>query len=43
MKAGDSFFIRDRSVDSHLWVIVSNPEIDPAKVVMVSITTYESY
>ena len=43
MKAGDTFFVRDRSVDTHLWVIVSDPEIDGDRVLMVSLTTYESY
>jgi hypothetical protein len=43
MNAGDAFFIKDRSVDTHLWVIISDTEKDPDRVVMVSITTYESY
>ena len=42
MKAGDTFFIADRGVDSHLWVIVSEPENDAERVVLVSMTTYES-
>jgi len=43
VKAGDTFFIADRGVDSHLWVIVSEPENDAERVVLVSMTTYESY
>ena len=43
MKAGDTFFVRDRSVDTHLWVIISDPEIDAGRVLMVSLTTYEPY
>ena len=34
------FFIQGRSVDTHLWVIISDTEKGPDKVVMVSITTW---
>ena len=30
MKAGDTFYIRDREVDTHLWVVISDPDRDPA-------------
>ena len=43
MKPGDTFFIRDRAVDSHLWVILSDPDVDAERVVMVSMTTHESH
>jgi hypothetical protein len=43
VKTGDAFFIRDRSVDTHLWVVVSDTEKDPDRVVMMSITTYEDH
>lgn len=43
MKAGDTFYIRDRSVDTHLWLILSDPEMDPERVLMVSMTTHEPY
>ncbi|MFI5460885.1 MAG: hypothetical protein ACHRXM_36200 [Isosphaerales bacterium] len=43
MKAGDTFYIRDRSVDAHLWVVISDPEKDAERVVIVSMTTYENY
>ena len=43
MKAGDAFYIRDRSVDTHLWVVISDPQRDPARVIMVSVTTFEDY
>ena len=43
MNAGDAFFIKDRSVDCHLWVIISDTEKDPDRVVMVSITTFKPY
>ena len=43
MKAGGAFHIQNRDVDSHLWVVVSDPDRDPERVVMVSMTTYEDY
>ena len=43
MKAGDTFLIRDRSVDTHLWVVISDPQRDADRVLIVSMTTYESY
>jgi hypothetical protein len=43
VNAGDAFFITDRSVDTHLWVIISDTQKDPQRVVMVSITTLEPH
>jgi hypothetical protein len=43
VKAGDAFYIRDRSVDTHLWVVISDPQRDPERVIMVSVTTFEDY
>jgi hypothetical protein len=43
MKAGSTFYIRDRDVDTHLWVVISDPDGDPTRVIMVSMTTYENY
>ena len=43
MKAGDAFYIRDRSVDTHLWVVISDPQRAPGRVIMVSVTTFEDY
>ncbi len=43
MKAGSTFYIRDRGVDTHLWVVISDPDRDPLRVVLVSMTTYEDY
>ena len=41
MKAGDTFTLKDKSVDSHLWVIVSDPAVDAERVLFVSMTTYD--
>lgn len=43
MNAGDTFYVRDRSVDTHLWVIISDPERDSECVVIVSVTIYEPH
>ena len=41
MKAGDTFALKDKAVDSHLWVIISNPAIDEGQVLFVSMTSYD--
>jgi hypothetical protein len=43
MKAGDTFFLTDRAVDAHLWVVISDPERDAERVVLVSVTTSEPH
>ena len=43
MKAGDTFLLRDRRVGSHLWIVISDPELDAERVIMVSMTSYEMY
>jgi len=41
MRAGDTFVFHDGS-DNHLWVVISNPELDvTAFVVIVNLTTYK--
>lgn len=39
MRAGDTFRIKDKNIDEHLWVILSEPDIDDSKVVIVNMTT----
>ncbi len=41
MNAGDTFRIPQpgTSLDSHLWVVISDPAIDEAHVLIVSFTT----
>ena len=41
MNPGDTFTLADRSVDSHLWIVVSDPAIDPERVLFVSMTSYD--
>ena len=42
MKAGDTFYVRDRSVDAHLWVVISDSGKSAEQVLIVNMTTYES-
>jgi hypothetical protein len=41
MKAGDTFRIPalGTSLDSHLWVVISDPSVDPQHVLIVNFTT----
>lgn len=43
MNAGDTLIVPRTTpgVDGHLWVVISDPEIDPASVLMVSFTSYD--
>ena len=43
MDAGTAFLLKDKAVDGHLWVILSDPKIDPTRVLFVSLTTYADY
>jgi hypothetical protein len=43
VRAGDTFFLTSRAVDTHLWVVISDPEKDAERVVLVSVTTYEPH
>ena len=40
MKAGDTFFLAGGAADRHLRVIISDPAIDPERVLFVSMTSY---
>jgi hypothetical protein len=41
VKAGDTFTLKDKAVESHLWVIVSDPAVDAERVLFVSMTSYD--
>jgi hypothetical protein len=43
VKAGDTFFLTARAVDAHLWVVISDPEKDAGRVILVSVTTFEPH
>jgi hypothetical protein len=40
VRAGDTFSLA-KAADRHLWVILSDPEIDPARILFVSLTSYD--
>ena len=41
MTAGDTFYLRQAAADGHLWVIISDPEQDPDRVLFVSMTSHD--
>ena len=41
MKAGDTFFLAGGAADRHLRVIISDPTINPDRVIFVSMTSYD--
>ena len=41
MRAGDTFFLWREAADEHLWVIISDPAVDPGRVLFVSMTSYD--
>jgi hypothetical protein len=44
MKAGDTLLIDDpgTTLDSHLWIVISDPDVDPEHVVIVNLTSYRA-
>ena len=42
MKAGDTFFLRGGAADRHLRVIISDPSVDPDRVIFISVTSYDA-
>lgn len=45
LNAGDTFWIADLGDDTvgHLWVIISEPDVDPDRVAVAAFTTWEDY
>jgi len=45
MNAGDTLIVPRKTpgIDGHLWVVISDPQLDPDSVLMVSLTSYEPY
>jgi hypothetical protein len=41
VKAGDTFTLKDKAVDGHLWIIISDPDVDEDPVLFVSMTSYD--
>lgn len=45
LKGGETFLIPEpgSSLDSHLWIVLSEPSIDPENVLIVNLTTWAEY
>lgn len=41
MEIGDTFLLDDRSIDPHLWVVISDPAADRERVVIVNLTSHD--
>jgi hypothetical protein len=41
VKAGDTFALKDKAVDSHIWIVISDPEADAERVLFVSMTSHD--
>jgi hypothetical protein len=41
VKAGDTFLLKDKAVDGHLWIIISDPDVNEDQVLFVSMTSYD--
>ena len=41
MNAGDTFFLKGGAADRHLRVIISDPDINPDRVIFVSVTSFD--
>jgi hypothetical protein len=39
---GDAFLLDDRSIDPHLWIVISRPQDNPDEVVIVNLTSHDS-
>lgn len=42
MKAGDTFVASDPRLENHLWVVISDPDVNSNEVLIVNVTTYTS-
>ena len=42
MDIGDAFLLVDKSIDEHLWVVMSDPGANADEVVIVNLTSHDS-
>ena len=42
MEIGDALLLEDKSIDEHLWIVISLPQDDPDHVVIVNLTSHDS-
>jgi hypothetical protein len=43
VQAGDTFLVKDHTLDDHLWIVLSDPINDAEHVLIVSLTTATDY
>ena len=41
MEIGDTLLLQDKSIDEHLWVVISQAHVDPDHVVIVNLTSHD--
>jgi hypothetical protein len=41
VKAGDTFTLKDKAVNGHLWIVISDPEVHEGQVLFVSMTSHD--
>ncbi len=41
IKIGDTYLLSQRGINDHLQVVISYPELNPDKIVLVSLTSYD--
>lgn len=41
VEIGDALLLEDKSIDPHLWIVISDPAIDPDQVVIVNLTSHD--
>jgi hypothetical protein len=39
LEIGDAFLLEDARIDPHLWIVISDPAMDEATIVVISLTT----
>lgn len=40
MQAGDTFVLIEKDIDEHLWVVISDPNLNEDQIVIVNLTTH---
>jgi hypothetical protein len=40
MEIGNTYVLQNKSIDEHLWIVISHPEQEAEQIVIVSLTSY---
>jgi hypothetical protein len=41
VEIGDAFLLENRTIDPHLWIVISDPSADSVNVVIVNLTSHD--